>query len=74
MWLSDDLTIQVVAKGSGRSELRRSIGYKVRATRNDRALPVDDCYLPIATFARTARVDAARVEADIEWIKLILRS
>jgi len=46
MWLSDDLTIQVVGKGGGRSELRRSIGSKLHATQNDLALPVDDCYWP----------------------------
>jgi hypothetical protein len=48
MLLSDDRTIQVVAKGGGRSELRRSIGSKLHATQNDLALPVDDCYWPLA--------------------------
>ena len=48
MWLSDELTIQVVAKGGGRSEPLRSIGSKLHATQNDLALPVDDFYWPVA--------------------------
>jgi hypothetical protein len=54
MWLSEDLTIQGVAKGGGRSELRRSIGSKLHATQNDLALPVDDCYWPKADFSKRA--------------------